>query len=204
MAKSAADRIGILGGSFNPIHNGHLKLAEYAHSELNLDKVYLVPANRNAFKNASPLMSATLRVKLLKRALKGKKTLALSTCDIRRGGNTYTIDTLKDFRRKFGPKTVFYFLAGADNAKSISRWKSADKVLKLCRFTVLSRPGTPRAKVPSGVLWLDFPALDVSSSQIRQKLKQGRPLGSLVPRGTEALLKDSMRKADQRSISKRK
>ena len=197
-------RIGILGGSFDPVHSGHLHLAEYAHSELNLDKVYLVPANRNAFKNTSPLLPAALRVKLLKTALKGKKALALSTCDIRRGGNTYTIDTLRDFRRKFGPKTVFYFLAGADNAKSISRWKSSDKVLKLCRFTVLSRPGQKRVKLPSGALWLDFPALDVSSSEIRQKLKQGRPLGSLVPRGTEALLKNSMRKADLRSISKRK
>lgn len=201
MARSA--RIGVFGGSFNPVHSGHLRLAEYALSELNLDKVYLVPANCASHKDTDFLLPAKLRLACLKRAVRGRRGLDVSACDIRRGGATYTIDTLRDFRRRFGRGPVFYFLAGADNAKTVSRWKSADKMLKLCRFTVFSRPGAPRARTPRGVLWLDFPALDVSSSDVRRRLIKGVPLKGLVPAGTEALLKDFKRKAEFRSLRER-
>jgi nicotinate-nucleotide adenylyltransferase len=196
MGKSGA-RIGIYGGSFNPIHSGHIALAEFALSELNLDKVYFVPSNRSYHKTPA-LLPASLRVRCVKAALKGKKGLAFSTADIRRGGDTYTIDTLKDFRRKFGPEAALYFLAGADNARGISRWKSSDKVLKSCRFAVFSRPGAKRIKTPPGVIWADFPALDVSSSGVRKALAAGRSLRGLVPPSVEMELK-KFRKAGSRS-----
>jgi nicotinate-nucleotide adenylyltransferase len=191
MVKSA--RIGIFGGSFNPVHNGHLHLAEFALSELNLDKVYFVPSHRTPLKKAD-LLPAALRLRCLREALREKKRFAVSTEELRRGGTSYTVDTLKVFRRRLGPETTLYFLAGADNAKNLSRWKSPDKVLNLCRFTILSRPGAARSKTPPGVLWAPFPALDVSSSDVRRRLKTGRSLKGLVPSGVERILRSKSKR----------
>ncbi len=196
-------RVGLFGGSFNPVHNGHIRLAEYALSELNLDRVLFVPSNRTPLKKVSALLPASLRLRCLRRALRGHKAFSVSTEELRRGGTSYTVDTLKRFRRLSGGKTTFYFLAGADAVKNLSRWKSPSEVIKLCRFTVFSRPGASRTGTPSGVCWADFPALDISSSQVRWRLERGRPLTGLVPAGTEVMLKSFKRKAVIRSRSKR-
>jgi nicotinate-nucleotide adenylyltransferase len=187
-------RIGIFGGSFNPVHNGHLRLAEHALSEFNLDKVYFVPSGRTPLKDPASLLPAALRTSLLREALRGKKAFAVSDCEIRRGGTSYTLDTLKEFRRRLGPAPVLYFLCGADTAKNLSRWKSPGKVIKLCRFMILSRPGAAKVHTPPGVLWAAFPALDISSSDVRARLKAGRSLRGLVPPAVERKLKNSNRK----------
>ena len=197
-------RIGVFGGSFSPVHNGHLHLAQFALSEFNLDKVYFVPARQNPLKTGQALLPSGLRVRCLRAAIRGKKSFELSSCELRRRGASYTIDTLRAFRKRFGSKTVLYFLAGADNARNLSRWKSADKVIKLSRFVILSRPGAARFKTPPGVLWASFPALDVSSSQVRRRWQAGQDLKGLVPAGVEQILKKSKKKADFPSKSKRK
>lgn len=196
-------RVGIFGGSFNPVHNGHLRLADFARSEFNLEKVYFVPSNRTPLKDPAGLLPAALRLACLKRALRGKKHFALSTRELKRGGTSYTVDTLKEFRRQLGPGATLYFLAGADNAWDFSRWKSPRKVLKLCRFTILSRLGAARIQTPPGVLWAPFPALDISSSEVRRRLASGAALKGLVPSGVERELKNFKRKAGTPSRSKR-
>ena len=203
MAKSAS-RIGLFGGSFNPVHNGHMRLAEFALSEFNLDKVYFVPSCRTPLKDSFELFPSRLRLRCLRRAVAGRGQLAVSTEEVRRGGTSYTVDTLRNFRKRLGPKTVLYFLAGADTAKNLSRWKSPSKVLNSCRFTILSRPGEARTKMPPGVLWADFPALAVSSSDVRRRLRSGQSVRNLVPEGVDKILQDFNRKAGYRSISKRK
>lgn len=192
MAKSA--RIGIYGGSFSPVHNGHLKLAEFALSEFNLDKVYFVPSNTTPLKKGD-LLPTPVRLRCLREALKGKKQFAVSTEEIDRGGTSYTVDTLKAFKKKYGKGSVLYFLAGADNAKNLSRWKSPAKVLNLCRFTILSRPGAARSKTPPNVLWAAFPALNVSSSEVRRRLKAGRTLKGFVPPRVERILRSTLKRS---------
>ncbi len=195
MAKSA--RIGIYGGSFSPVHNGHLKLAEFALSEFNLDKVYFVPSNTTPLKKGD-LLPTPVRLRCLREALKGKKQFAVSTEEIDRGGTSYTVDTLKAFKKKYGKGSVLYFLAGADNAKNLSRWKSPAEVLKLCRFTILTRPGSAGTCLPvrqGQVLWAAFPALDVSSSELRKRLKAKRSLKGLVPSRVERILRSTLKRS---------
>ncbi len=187
-------RVGIFGGSFNPVHLGHLSLAERARSELDLDKVLFVPSYRTPLKDPKALMPASLRLSCLRQAVKARKYFAVSNYEIRQKGISYTVDTLGHFRRKFGPKTTLYFLAGADAAKNFSRWKSPDKVIKLCRFVVFSRPGFSPPRAGREFLQVHFPALDISSSEIRRRWLAGMSLKGIVPAEVEQALKRYKRK----------
>ena len=129
-------RIGIFGGSFNPVHKGHLKLAQNALSELSLNQIFFVPSYKAPLKAHEKLLSNALRVKLLKAALKGKPHFKLSLCELNRKGTSYTIDTLRFFRKKHGKDTVLFFLSGGDTSGSLRRWKSWKQVLKLCHFVL--------------------------------------------------------------------
>ncbi len=182
-------RIGIFGGSFNPVHDGHLKLAERAVEELNLDRVIFVPSYQTPFKTERRF-PASLRVELLKIALKKYPIFSVSLCEIRRKGLSFTVDTLKFFKRKFGKKTTLYFLAGADTLKRLSRWKSLDTVLALSRFVVMTRPGSSlgQTRLPGGVSFLALDALPISSSDIRKRLNQGKPVSRWMPREAAAAL----------------
>ena len=182
-------RIGIFGGSFNPVHRGHLKLAREAMSELGLQRIIFVPSGRTPLKKNEFLLPAALRVSLLKKALRLDPRFQVSACEIKRPGASYTVDTLKFFKKRFGKRAVLYFLAGADTLKNLARWRSPAQVLRLCRFVVLSRPGYRPRRLPKGASFLPFGALPISSSEVRRKLQQGKPVGRLVPPGTEKKLK---------------
>ncbi len=188
-------RIGIFGGSFNPVHHGHLKLAERAVEELNLDRVIFVPSYQTPLKTEA-LFPASLRVKLLQIALKKYSRFSVSSCEIRRKGLSFTVDTLKFFKKKFGKKTTLYFLAGADTLKRLSRWKSLKTVLALCRFVVMTRPGSSlgQTRPPNGVSFLTLDALPISSSDIRKRLSQGKPVSRWMPREAAALLSQDLKK----------
>lgn len=194
-------RIGIFGGSFNPVHRGHLKLAREALSELNLNHVFFVPARVAPLKTASDLLPDELRVNLLRSALSGEPGFSVSECEIRREGLSFTVDTLRFFKKRGGKTDVLYFLAGGDVLKDFGRWKSPAEVLRLCRFTVMTRPGYAPSALPDGVLWQPFDALPISSTAIRQRLRRGLSVSHLVPRGTEKALTGfyKKRKGDFRS-----
>src|SRR3989338_7183715 len=124
-------RVGIFGGSFSPIHNGHLRLALRAYSELNLDRVIFVPSFLTPLKTQH-LLPAAFRVRLLRWVIKLYPFFSISLCEIKRGAVSYTVDTLRFFKKRFGPKTELYFLCGKDALKTIPRWKSFDKIVRLC------------------------------------------------------------------------
>lgn len=178
------------------MHQGHLALAREAVSELNLDKIYFVPSFQNPLKKKEALLPDALRIKLLRASIRENPDFAVSLCEIHRKGPSFTIDTLKSFRKKCGRNTALYFLSGADVLKNIKRWKSVDQIFKLCRFVVMTRPGyllkpayrTGR-KTPAQFLSLPFSALPVSSSEVRRRLRRGQEVSGLVPRATEPLLK---------------
>ena len=180
-------RIGIFGGSFDPVHRGHLKLAQAALEELNLDKVIFVPAYQNPLKHvgnrhAYSLPQAT-RIRLLREALKkSSPRFSVSLCEIRRQGPSYTVDTLRYFKKRY-PKAMLYFLSGADVLKNLKRWRAFGEVTRLSRFVVMTRPGHRLSKAPRGVLTLPFDALPISSTRIRRKPGVGnRHAYSLVPK----------------------
>ncbi len=182
-------RIGVFGGSFNPVHCGHLALAESAFSQLNLSHVYFVPSFQPPLKSDKDLLPASFRVQLLKKSLKTYPDFSVSTCEIDRGGKSYTVDTLNFFRRKVGKNAKIYFLAGLDSLKNLSQWKSVEKIFKLCNFVVASRPGFQWENTHFPVLQLPFEALDVSSSGLRKRLRAKKSVQDLVPKAIAADLK---------------
>ena len=162
-------RIGILGGSFDPIHRGHLALARYAREELNLDRIIFVPVGMNPLKKNPRSLPDAARISMIQKTLKRLPDFSVSTHELRKKGPSYTVDTLRYFRKKFGAKAQLYFLAGADTVKNFSRWKSPEKVLKLCRFVVMTRPGSKMRTNDGRFLWLSMPPVRISSTLLRKK-----------------------------------
>ncbi|MBI4352719.1 MAG: nicotinate (nicotinamide) nucleotide adenylyltransferase [Candidatus Omnitrophica bacterium] len=184
-------RVGIFGGSFNPVHNGHLKLAREALSELNLTQVVFVPSFVTPLKEKETLLPAFLRVKLLRAALRPYRGFfKLSLYEIKKEGVSFTVDTLRYFKKVYGDKAVLFFLAGSDVLKGLSRWKSLNEVSKLCRFVVFTRQRRLTAKAPIPILTVPLRALPVSATEIRRRLKKGLSLKGFVPEEITPVLQD--------------
>jgi len=150
-------------------------------SELNLNKVIFVPAYEPPLKNKEELLPAKLRLKLLKAALRREPHFSVSLCEMKRKGVSYTVDTLKFFRKKFGKNQKLFFICGADHLKNLSCWKSPEKIFKLCHFVVATRPGFRVKKLPARALYMPFDALPISSTLIRKEWreKSSKPLKKL-------------------------
>jgi len=136
-----------------------------------------VPSHQNPLKGGSELESAAARVARLRRAIKKFHFFSLSLCEIRRKGLSYTVDTLRYFKKKFGKKSTLYFLIGADSLKNFGRWRSTRSILALCRLAVFSRPGfslpagqAGAENLPKGAFYVPMDALDISSTRIRGSL----------------------------------
>ena len=183
-------RIGIFGGSFNPVHRGHLKLALDAMSELNLSRIFFVPSYQSPLKQSEALLPQALRLSLLRRALRNHPHFKISLCEIKRKGVSYTVDTLKYFKKRFGERSTIFFLSGADTLRHIRRWKSLKDVLRLCRFVVMTRPGYRPRRLLHGTMFLPFNALNISASEIRDRLWHRKSVKGLVPEGCEPELRN--------------
>ena len=175
-------KLGIFGGSFDPVHLGHLLVAQAAMEELGLDKLFFVPAAQSPFKPDSKPAPASARLQLLRLALAGRTNCEIDDQEIRRGGISYTIDTLCDYAKKF-PGAELFYLIGADHAAKLNEWRESDKLAKLAEFVVIPRPGEQVARFPKpfrGRILKGFP-VEISSSQIRARVKAGLPIEHLVP-----------------------
>ena len=174
-------RIGILGGTFNPIHTGHLAMAQIAHDEMKLDKVVFVPSNIPPHKHVAHLASPMDRYRMVRLAIRGNTGFTASDVEINRRGKSYTIDTLRYFKSKYSPTTKFFFIIGADMLATLKRWKCIDEILTIVRFVVIDRPyfqhnikTIPFHMVPT----LGF---DISSSFLRRQIRHGKSIKYLVP-----------------------
>ena len=191
-------KLGLFGGSFDPVHLGHLLMAQAAREELGLDRMHFIPAAQSPFKTESRHAPAAERLRLLRLALAGKPYCEVDDQELRRGGTSYTIATLRDYARRF-PAAELFYLIGADNVPNLPKWREAAELSRLAEFVAIPRPGEAvwssgfsRSGPPEGGTPNIFPPpfrgrtltgfpLGVSSSQIRARVKAGLPIEPLVP-----------------------
>jgi nicotinate-nucleotide adenylyltransferase len=179
-------RVGLLFGSFNPVHIGHLILAEYFATRTDLAAVWLVVSPRNPFKQASDLLPEAERLRLVELALSGNPQLRAENVEFSLPRPSYTIDTL-DVLRKLHPDTDFVLLMGGDNLASLATWKAADRLRTETDIYVYPRPDAPlpaAADFPR-VRIMEAPLLDISATYIRASLQAGHSIRYLVPRNVE-------------------
>lgn len=180
-------RIGILGGTFNPIHLGHLILAEQAHDRLSLDKVIFIPTYLPPHKSGKGVLSAEHRLNMVKLATKGNPHFEVSDVEIQREGKSYSIDTLKHIKEKY-PESKIYFLIGQDIVSDLKTWKDIDEVLKLAVFVVFNRKGYPQVESEVPCRSLEMPVIDVSSTFLRKNIRSGHSVKYLLPDAVEKYL----------------
>jgi nicotinate-nucleotide adenylyltransferase len=173
-------RIGILGGTFNPIHLGHLILAEEIREKLALDKVIFVPAYLPPHKDNTEIAAAEARLGMVKLAIAGNPCFCVSDIEIKRSGRSFTIDTVKEFRKAY-PGDELYFITGSDLLKYLEEWKDLEEILKIVKFIVATRPGFPLEDIPTYISTIAIRAVDISAFEIRSRIKNSRSFRYLVP-----------------------
>ena len=183
-------RIGLLGGTFNPPHVGHLVMAQEAHARLGLDEVRLVPVHTPPHKEVAEDPGPEVRVELCELAVAGDPRLSVSDVEVRRGGPSYTVATLRGVHEA-SPEDELTFIVGGDVAHGLPTWREPEAVLSLARLAVAERDGIRREDVldrvglvPGGrerVAFFDMPRMDVSSSLVRRRVAEGLPVRYLVP-----------------------
>ncbi len=184
--------IGILGGTFNPPHLGHLVMAQEALHQLGLERVVLMPVSAPPHKSAPDDPGPAARVELCRLAVDGDERFAVSTLEVDRGGRSYTVDTLRALHER-DPEHDLTFIVGGDMAHSLPTWREPEAVLVLARLAVAEREGVrrediarrlaevPGAEDPDRLAFFDMPRIDISSSDVRRRVAAGRPIRYLVP-----------------------
>lgn len=182
-------RLGVMGGTFDPIHHGHLVAASEVQARFGLDEVVFVPTGEPWQKADRLVSQAEDRYLMTTIATASNPRFSVSRVDIERPGPTYTVDTLKDIRAVRGPELELYFITGADALSKILTWKGVDELFDLAHFVGVSRPGVDLgeadiAHLPEDkVTLLEVPALTISSTACRQRVAEGLPIWYLVPDG---------------------
>jgi len=174
-------RIGILGGTFNPIHIGHLILAEEALSKLKLDNVVLVPTYIPPHKHVEGGVKPQDRLKMVELAIADNDSFKVSTFELDSKKKSYSIETLKEFRNNYGEDAQLFFITGSDLLKDLFSWKNVNEIFKMSKFIVAPRPGYPVKNVPEEVETVVITPIEISSEDIRKRLKEGKSIRYLVP-----------------------
>ena len=175
-------RIGLFGGSFDPVHLAHLLVAQAAREELGLERLFIIPAAQSPFKPDRQPSPVGQRLRLLRLALAGDTWCEIDEQELQRGGVSYTIDTARDYARRF-PDAQRFYLIGADHLPQLPKWRAAEELARLVEFVAIPRPGQGEVPFPAPFRgrWLAGFPLGVSSSQIRARVKAGLPIDHLVP-----------------------
>ena len=195
-----APRIGLFGGSFNPVHHGHLIAAQTAMEAFALDRVILIPCHIQPQKSARPRSSGADRLTMLELAVEGSDTLEVSDVELLRGGLSYTIDTVDALQQRF-PTAEICFIIGEDSLVDLHRWHRIEELLERCRFVTLARPGSSAPHRDPAALNLPAPQarrlldaiaaerqIEISSSDIRTRIASGRSIRYLVPLQVETYI----------------
>jgi len=191
-------KLGILGGTFNPPHVGHLVCAQEAHDQLGLDRVVLMPAGVPPHKRIAADPGAEARYELCRLAIDGDPRFDVSRLELDRPGRSYTVDTLKALRDE-RPQDDLTFIVGGDMARSLPSWREPEAVLELATLAVAERAGAEREEIrgelrtlpaatPDRVRFFEMPRIDVSSSLVRERVASGRPIRHLVPEPVAAAI----------------
>ncbi|HET8661388.1 MAG TPA: nicotinate-nucleotide adenylyltransferase [Micromonosporaceae bacterium] len=184
--EAAARRIGIMGGTFDPVHHGHLVAASEVADRFSLDEVVFVPTGQPWQKTETPVTAAEDRYLMTVIATASNPRFLTSRVDIDRPGPTYTVDTLRELRQAYGPAAELYFITGADALEKILSWKDPSRMFGLARFIGVTRPGfeLSDAHLPADTVTLvQVPAMAISSRDCRERVRSGKPVWYLVPDG---------------------
>lgn len=191
--------IGVMGGTFDPIHNGHLAVAEEVRVRLNLAEILFVPAGQPWLRIDRPISPAEHRVAMVRLAITGKPYFKLSTMEIERPGPTYTVDTMVELQAQFGSGADLFFILGWDSLVQLPEWKEPSRLITLCRLVAVPRPccAKPDLKeleslIPGlarRVVLMDKPEIDISASDIRDRVARGLSIRHLVPESVERYIR---------------
>ena len=185
-------RVGVLGGTFDPIHIGHLIIAEEARLRLGLEKVIFMPAGQPRLRPSDAFAPAEDRLRMVELAMAGNPHFEASSLEVDRAGTTYTVDTLEELHNTFQDEVSLFFIVGEDILEKFHLWKDPERILRLCTLVVVTRKGAaspetePWASMsgaPDGaVVRLDSPVIEVSATDIRSRIHRKEPLRYLVPK----------------------
>ena len=184
-------KIGVLGGTFDPVHLGHIGMADEARKALDLAEVILVPAGQPVGKSERHVTPAEQRIEMLRLAIIGRPYLKISYMEIERPGPSFTVDTLDAIAKRYGGKAEIFFILGWDCLAQLPAWHEPGRIVEMCSLVVVPRPGYPRPdlnaldqKLPGitkKVIFLDKPQIDISSTEIREKIVRREAIDALVP-----------------------
>jgi nicotinate-nucleotide adenylyltransferase len=193
-------KIGVFGGTFDPIHNGHLAIAEEVKAQLNLTEIRFVPAGQPWLKAGRTISSREQRVQMVELAIAGKSYFKLSKLEVAKPGPSYTIDTMADIKRQSKGAELF-FIMGWDSLNSLPLWKESLRLIKICRLVAIPRPGSPQpdlAALEKGIpgllknlVMLDKPEIDISATEIRARVAKGLPIDWMVPETVAQYIKQN-------------
>ena len=189
MTDSDLQSIAVFGGSFDPVHNGHVMIARSALAELELDRLIVMPAAQSPFKPDQTLAPAAARMEMLRAAFSGEPEIEISSWELDRGGVSYSIETLRALAAEH-PEAQLFYLIGADHVATLPQWREADALAAAATFVVVPRPGAPEEVFPqpfSG-LYLQGKPMAISASEIRERLRAGRSVANFVPPPVAQLL----------------
>jgi nicotinate-nucleotide adenylyltransferase len=172
--------IGLFGGSFDPVHHGHLIVGKVAAEKLRLDSLRFVPAREQPFKVGQHRTSAEHRAAMLSLAVTGMPGFGMESSELQRPGPSYTVDTLRQLRER-EPGEEWVLLLGADAAADLPSWREAGQLNHLARIAVFARPGTPVAASPWVSTAIEVPAIDISATEVRRRVQQGLSIRYWVP-----------------------
>jgi nicotinate-nucleotide adenylyltransferase len=189
-------RIGISGGTFDPVHIGHLIMAEVIREKLQLDKIIFIPSGRPPHKQGTGVSEACHRLNMVEMAVATNPNFEFSRIEIDREGYTYTVDTLEELQTYYGSEAKLFFIIGSDVLAELVTWKSYEKVFSMCEFIAVRRPcfkeetfpgllGHLRNDLGAKIHVTDAPLIDISSTAVREKARRGSSIKYLVPENVE-------------------
>jgi nicotinate-nucleotide adenylyltransferase len=194
-------KIGVLGGTFDPVHNGHLAIAEEARSYLNLNEVIFLPAGQPWMKADRSISPARHRTSMLALALQTRPYFKFSTIEIEHQGPSYSVNSIAELKSQAVGPTDWYFILGWDNLSKIPQWKEPAKLIEMCFLAAVPRPGYERPNmkkleaalpgISKKVILMDKPRLEISATDIRNKVAQGLPIEGLVPQAVEKYIQEN-------------
>ena len=193
-------RVGVLGGTFDPIHYGHLAAAEECRVALDLDVVLFMPASQPPHKRGLEISPADDRARMVELAIGSNPGFALSRIDLDRAGPSYTVGALEQLRRELGPEAQIWFVMGADSLADILTWREPARLIQLARLAVVNRPGAPdpaperlEARLPGAGERIDvveIPDLAISATDLRARVAAGRPIKYQLPEAVEQYVQE--------------